>query len=235
SIPLNWYLNYACRDDYGCSYSNVSAWAGLHYFASRGSGWGEGEDPTVLTWPEGNGWIIKQLRDKLQSRITPNALAFHIETYPEGLHVDVYRPKENRTIRLNTQEVVLACPRYLTKYLLAGSRLPPEPFIGEFQYAPWMVANLTLKEFPIVRNGVPIAWDNVIYGSDSLGYVVATHQTLRTHLRKTVFTYYYPLTGSSAAQERNRLLKTDWKTWTEFILHDLAKPHPEIAELVAHL
>ena len=235
SVPLNWYLNYACRDDYGCLYSNVSAWAGLHYFASRDNGGGEGEDSTVLTWPEGNGWIIKQLRSKIQSRITLNALAFRIETCPERLLIDVYRPKENRTIRLNTQDVVLACPRYLAKHLLAGSSLPPEPFIGEFQYAPWMVANLTLKEFPIVRNGVPIAWDNVIYGSNSLGYVVATHQTLRTHLRETVFTYYYPLTGSSAVQERNRLLETDWKTWAESILHDLARPHPEIADLVAHL
>ena len=98
-----------------------------------------------------------------------------------------------------------------------------------------MVANLTMKDFPIARSGAPIAWDNVIYASDSLGYVVATHQTLRTHLRETVFTYYYPLTGSSPVQERNRLLQTDWKAWAQLILKDLAKPHPEILSLVAHL
>src|SRR5262245_54639302 len=78
SAPLNWYRNYACRDDYGCSYGDVSAWAGLHYFASRDNGAGEGEDSMVLTWPEGNGWIIKQLRNRVQSRITPNTLAFRI-------------------------------------------------------------------------------------------------------------------------------------------------------------
>ena len=27
--------NYACRDDYGAGYRDVSAWAGIHYFASR--------------------------------------------------------------------------------------------------------------------------------------------------------------------------------------------------------
>jgi putative NAD(P)-binding protein len=32
---LNWYLNYCCRDDYGATTSNTSAWAGLQYFASR--------------------------------------------------------------------------------------------------------------------------------------------------------------------------------------------------------
>ena len=35
SKPLLWYANYACRDDYGALASDVSAWAGLHYFASR--------------------------------------------------------------------------------------------------------------------------------------------------------------------------------------------------------
>ena len=32
---LRWYLDYCCRDDYGAGSAAVSAWAGLHYFASR--------------------------------------------------------------------------------------------------------------------------------------------------------------------------------------------------------
>jgi cation diffusion facilitator CzcD-associated flavoprotein CzcO len=32
---LRWYLDYCCRDDYGAGIATVSAWAGLHYFASR--------------------------------------------------------------------------------------------------------------------------------------------------------------------------------------------------------
>ena len=32
---LRWYLDYCCRDDYGASSAQVSAWAGVHYFASR--------------------------------------------------------------------------------------------------------------------------------------------------------------------------------------------------------
>ena len=34
SPALHWYVNYACRDDYGCDYGDVSAWAGLHYFGA---------------------------------------------------------------------------------------------------------------------------------------------------------------------------------------------------------
>jgi hypothetical protein len=82
---------------------------------------------------------------------------------------------------------------------------------------------------------VPIAWDNVIYDSDSLGSVVATHQSLKTYQPRTVLTYYYPLTGSSPAQERGRLLNTGWQAWVDFILTDLAKPHPEIRGLVRNI
>ena len=32
---LRWYLDYCCRDDYGAGSRQVSAWAGIHYFASR--------------------------------------------------------------------------------------------------------------------------------------------------------------------------------------------------------
>ncbi|MBX9691026.1 MAG: FAD-dependent oxidoreductase, partial [Cyanobacteria bacterium] len=32
---LLWYVNYCCRDDYGATTDNVSAWAAIHYFAGR--------------------------------------------------------------------------------------------------------------------------------------------------------------------------------------------------------
>ena len=34
---LRWIVDYACRDDYGALSADVSAWAGLHYFAARDS------------------------------------------------------------------------------------------------------------------------------------------------------------------------------------------------------
>src|SRR5260370_1093697 len=53
---LHWYMNYACRDDYGALASDTSAWAGIHYFSSP-----EPEEKGPLTWPEGNGWITRRL------------------------------------------------------------------------------------------------------------------------------------------------------------------------------
>src|SRR5262249_4028079 len=73
SPALHWYVDYACRDDFACRSGDVSAWAGIHYFASR-----DVEQNSVLTWPEGNGWIVKRLREKLKDAIRPGSLAFRV-------------------------------------------------------------------------------------------------------------------------------------------------------------
>jgi glycine/D-amino acid oxidase-like deaminating enzyme len=220
SPALHWYVDYACRDDYGSNSADVSAWAGMHYFASR-----DIEETSVLTWPEGNGWIVKRLRDKLANHIRTGALAFRVSQD----RVDYYDVHEKVSTTIHTDHIIFACPTYLAKYLLQDP-----PHIEAFEYAPWLVANLTLDAFPEQRAGVPIAWDNVIYDSESLGYVVATHQSLHTHQPETVFTFYYPLIGSPAT-ERTRLLNTSWESWVDFILADLSKPHPEIRDLVRNI
>jgi hypothetical protein len=35
SPRLRWWVDYACRDDYGMTLDHTSAWAGLFYFCSR--------------------------------------------------------------------------------------------------------------------------------------------------------------------------------------------------------
>ncbi|MFN8005473.1 MAG: NAD(P)-binding protein [Terriglobia bacterium] len=232
---LHWYVNYACRDDFGTDYRRVSAWAGLHYFASRDAGEDEMENASVLTWPEGNGWIVRRLREKLKESIATQALVYRLSPSQNAVEVEVYHPLERRSSRVRAQHVIFASPRFLAPYLLNPREIDTSEISREFEYAPWMVANVSLKQFPAPRTGFPLAWDNVIYDSESLGYVVATHQSLKTAIQETVFTYYYAMTGTPASQERTRLLKTDWKSWLDFILRDLGKPHPEIASLITQV
>jgi flavin-dependent amine oxidoreductase len=227
SRRLHWFVDYACRDDFGCRAADVSAWAGIHYFASRG------EDSAVLTWPEGNGWLVERLRQKVAKQLRTNALVYRMERADGRVALSVFDPRERRSTSILADHVIFAAPKHTLKFLLAEAA--DARHFEEFQYAPWMVANLTLNRFPKERTGTPICWDNVIYDSDSLGYVVATHQSLRTHLEGTVFTYYQPLAGSPPDAERRRLLATSWSTWAESILRDLSKPHPEIRELVSRL
>src|SRR5581483_10090861 len=74
SRVLTWYMNYCCRDDYGALASETSAWAGVHYFASRAS-----EEKGPLTWPEGNGWITRQLLQRVGSFVRTGEMVRRIE------------------------------------------------------------------------------------------------------------------------------------------------------------
>lgn len=53
SPHLLWYLNYSCKDDYGSTLEDTSAYAGLHYFCARRARASNAESSAVLTWPEG--------------------------------------------------------------------------------------------------------------------------------------------------------------------------------------
>jgi hypothetical protein len=103
-----------------------------------------------------------------------------------------------------------------------------------FEYSPWLTANLTLDRLPRER-GLEMAWDNVIFDSPALGYVVATHQNLSSRLDRTVWTYYWSLAEATPAQSRRLLLDKDWAYWKEAILNDLGRAHPDIRACVSRI
>lgn len=215
---LRWYADYACRDDYGSSLRDTSAWAGIHYFASR-----EPEDKGPLTWPEGNGWIARRLIAKLSRYLTTGAPVYRIVPHGNGLRV--LTPE----VEYITDAVIFAAPVFLARYLIEGA----PPATG-FEYSPWLTANLTLDRPP--RNeGIETAWDNVIYGSPSLGYVNATHMSLASRQDRNVWTYYWSLAEHSPTEARRLLLIKSWDYWKEAILADLSRAHPNIRECVARI
>ncbi len=235
SAPLHWYVNYACRDDYGCRYGETSAWMGIHYFASRDALARAADQDDVLTWPEGNGWLVERLRKRLEPHLVTGALVWRLSELDRAVLVDAWQPGENRSVRRLAQRVIWAAPVFQAPRVFRELSSELAAAIGEFQYAPWLVANLSLRGFPEERQGAPLAWDNVLYDSDALGYVVATHQHLTVHQDQTVFTWYHALCAGPPERERQRLLATPWAVWAEQILRDLAKPHPDIREQVTRL
>jgi hypothetical protein len=96
-----------------------------------------------------------------------------------------------------------------------------------------MVANIHVSAHPTAR-GTPIAWDNVLYDSPSLGYVVATHQTMVDD-GPTVLTYYYPYAQDDAKKARELLLATEHAAFVEMILADLAPAHRGFVPLVQRI
>ena len=208
---LAWEVDYGCRDDYGSSSGETSAWAGLHYHAAR-----QHTTKGPFTWPEGNGWLSRRLAEQLKAQIVTGVWTRRMERVGTRWHL--------RTTGFNVEAdaVIYAAPSFVLPYLMDGVSKPA------FEYSPWLTANL------VIEQPMETAWDNVIYDSPSLGYVDATHQMLASRLNRAVWTYYLPMTGDPLIQRRH-LQAQDWNYWKEFILRDLERAHPGLRKVVSRI
>ena len=230
---LRWLADYACRDDYGTAHTETSAWAGLHYFACRDGEALHASDDTVLTAPDGNAWLARGLARAAEGRIVTDALVWRIEEGKSSLAVDVEIGQ--KSVRYETQKLIWAAPAFLLPHVWEQMPTALKAAARAGDYAPWLTANLHLSDFPEERRGAPPAWDNVLYDSAGLGYVVATHQLIRRRLTGTVFTYYRALSDVAPAAGRRLLLETPRESWADGILSELSAIHPDIRRLTTRL
>ena len=211
-------MNYACRDDYGALASDTSAWTGIHYFSSR-----EPEEKGPLTWPEGNGWITRRLLERVGRNIRNSHMVHRIIQTRRGVSVFTGETE------FQAEFVIFAAPTFLAPYLLENF-----PRLRDFVYSPWLTANLTLDRYPDSRGAEP-SWDTVFFDSPALGYVDAMHQSLRTHVDRTVWTFYWALAEGAPSQSRQLLLEKEWIYWKEAILRDLERVHSDIRQCVSRI
>jgi len=206
---LHWYADYCCRDDYGAGSDVVSAWAGLHYFASRGGHASNATDGAVLTWPDGLHGLVTRLVTKIDRRVGQQrpwrqpGMAVRIEPDGKGVSVltvqwpdGITQPPRLRHIR--ARRVICAMPLHVAARIMPLGPLGFDPAVHLQHHAPWLVSSFRLRGFPQEAAGVPLAWDNVVHGSRGLGYVVATHQWIRqARPAQTAFTAYCPLDAAA--------------------------------------
>ncbi len=234
SPHLHWYVDYTCRDDYGTPASQTSAWAGIHYFACRNGEAMDAASDTVLTSAGGNGWLAAGLAARCKGKVMTGALATRVEDTGRQVTLDAWLPGEKRAFRILADQVIWAAPVYLLPRVLAGHDAL-KAAAGAYSYAPWLVANLSLERPPEQHAGFPLAWDNVLYDSPGLGYVVATHQRMRLMNGPIAISYYRALSERSPQEGRTALLGQSREAWAEQILADLSRPHPEMRQLAMEL
>ncbi|MBQ1761889.1 MAG: FAD-dependent oxidoreductase [Aquincola sp.] len=225
---LRSYLDYCCRDDYGAGLGSVSAWAGLHYFASRHGFHAPGEEAEpepVLTWPEGNAWLARRLAQPLGAdRLHTGCLALQVQAGRHAVTVQAWNVRTDRPERWVAPHVVMAMPLFIAQRLLATPPPALAPAVATLRHAPWLVANLQLRAPLLQRIGAAPAWDNVLHGSRMLGYVDAMHQALRPEPGPTVLTAYWALPEA----ERGALLSRPWQHWAQPVVDELAAVHPDL-------
>ncbi|MDA7874900.1 FAD-dependent oxidoreductase [Rhodopirellula sp.] len=233
SPRLRWLVDYSCRDDYGLTPDRVSAWAGVFYFAARIVDGSQGSQE-VITWPEGNGRIVDHLKNVANDHMRAGLGVFGVTAGDNAKpsRVVAIDTTTKKPVGFQSEQVVFAAPQMMAKYVIDGFSASGRD-VAAFRYGSWLVANVHLKDRP-VDAGFPMAWDNVIHESRSLGYVTATHQLGVDH-GPTVLTWYYPFADVDATVTRKQMLQLKWADWSDVVLTDLRRAHPDIDELVTRI
>ena len=233
SSCLHWYVDYCTRDDFGTPYDQCSAWAGIHYFASRKGKAQNAVHSDVLTWPEGNGFLVKHLAENIREQIRNQCLVTSVRQHSNAVRITYFDVNQQQLKAIDSSQCLLAVPQFVTARLLKdAARLSLAE--QHLHYAPWMVANIVVDSVT-ERSGLQPSWDNVIYGSSALGYVDATHQLLeQLHPRRNL-TYYWPLTDRPVKEARKWAQEQTHESWAEMIFNDLQVIHPDIRSAAKEL
>lgn len=223
---LQEYINYCCRDDFGTTLDTISAWAGIHYFASRKGKGANAAHSDVLTWPEGNGYLVNNLRRSVSEFISTNRLVTRVYPDKEAINIE-YLDAESGVVKgYRAKSCIMAVPQFIAARLLEDKDRM-QVVKDKLHYCPWMVANIKVDQLE-ERSGVPLSWDNVLHGSQSLGYVEASHQLLQQDKAQRNLTYYLPLTEETPAEARKKAQAKSHKQWVKEILDELRVVHPNI-------
>lgn len=231
SANLLSYLDYCCRDDYGQGAAQVSAFAGLHYFAARGN-----DNAAVLTWADGLNHLSQGLRDlsglQRLDRLPENEIlafrqpqamagvALAIREYDDFVEI-IVRDEQGHNHAIHARQVICAMPLMVAKRIVYA----PERYGLQHElpdYAPWLVSNFELHTFPSESDASELAWDNIVHQSSALGYVVATHQQIRVAKpERTIFTAYHALNHDTPQNVRQWLLNAQAQDLIELAAQDL--------------
>ncbi|OON63949.1 amine oxidase [Massilia sp. KIM] len=221
---LRWYLDYCCRDDYGAGLAQVSAWAGVHYFAGRLGLAANAEENGLLTWPGGLAPVAEALAARVAGRRRPGT-AVSVRSLGDRAEALCFTLESGkpRSFLVRARRIVCAMPLFVAARIVEGiGKLGFDPRRDLPAYAPWMVSSFVMRAFPRELDETPLAWDNVVYGGKGLGYVVSTHQDIRLHPpEKTVFTAYMALSGRTPQEARRWLQDADPRELLDLAASDL--------------
>ena len=238
SERLDWFVNYGCRDDYACPIDEVSAWAGIHYYACRyyASQLQDRFPVHTVTWPEGNAFLVNGMAQRFSSaNVRLNALVLSIRQQEDEVFVTFMDTQTRQFTTLRGQTAIYAGQKHIANYIIPNLPDDQKTAFQECQYTPWLTGSIHLKRLPQTKQSA-LAWDNVMYESDGLGYIFAEHQMREESDGDTpsVLTYYLPLTREPDVKRRE-LLDKGHDFWVNEIMKDLWQMHPGIEKDITRI
>ncbi|WP_312171112.1 NAD(P)-binding protein [Chryseobacterium sp.] len=227
SEELLWLLDYSCRDDFGLGTDYVSAWAGIHYFAGRKNNWSKKYKDQVFTWPEGNARLAKHFSKYIKDKALSNHLVFDLKINDDNVEVLSFDNIQNKTKKIIAEKVLFATPQFVNERILNHKKA------GNFNYVPWLLTTIILRND--FGGDEELAWDNVIYGSDGLGYIYDQHQNVEQIMGEKVITYYRSFSTDNCKKARKRLYALKENQLKNLVLEDLKKAHPLIEDFIIEM
>ena len=163
-------LDYHMKDDYGAGANEVSALAGVHYFACRPY---YTKPIELFSPPEGNYYFIKKIYDRLpKDRIATSHLVKSIREKGGGFEVEVIDAVKKEITLVSCEKIIYAGHKHALKYIF------PRDYhlFYKTEYAPWVVANFVLSKSwksPHLSARQGAYWQNEIISADKslLGFV----------------------------------------------------------------
>jgi len=155
--------------------------------------------------------------------VATRSLVLSLENTEDGVQLRVMDTATKEVTLVKARKAIYAAPQFTRSYLIKETAFDA----SSFDYAPWVVASVHLKQRPRGK-GRPLSWDNVPYGRNSLGYIVADHQSLDRPGQKALLSWYQALTDAPAPEERRKAMERSITDWQAMVVKDLIWMHPEI-------
>ncbi len=241
SPRLRWYVDNRLTDEYGCRAEEISAYVAILLWAalggSRGAAPTAGGRSEVISWPEGNMFLIRGLRRYLPpGGLRLGAWVTDVRHHRDEVHVSAWDPGRQSLRVYRGRRCVFAAPKLLAERVLPELADAGRGAASALCYSPWLVANLRLTRVP--RHAAPaLAWDNLIYDSWSLGFIDGDHLRRPEPVADPArhLTFYACFSGPLRAPARRDLLELDWDCWARLIVSELERFAPGVRPLVERL
>lgn len=175
-------VDYAMMDDWGGTSAEVSALAGLHYYACRPY---INEDPELISPPEGNAFFAQRIIQKLpQEALLSNRLVRAIHKDNDGFRVEVVDVKASQQFQITAKKIVYAAQKHALKYIYPAAY----PKFNANIYAPWVIVNIILNQ-PTTDQ---VYWQNEFLSGEKafMGFVDSAAQFQPFTKRRTLTAYY---------------------------------------------
>ncbi len=142
-----WFDNFG-PNNWGADAENTSALIG-----AQSVYWAGGLEPDRYTWSGGLGRISLALEEKMEKlapgRLRKQATVLRVEHKGTKVNVSYHEGGEMRTVA--ARAVVIACPKFVAKRLIASLDDDHREAMEQMRYAPYLVANVCSRE--VIYNG----------------------------------------------------------------------------------